>query len=708
MVKPAEAPLRLQQLTDERLLVRALIDQLPDFVFVKDVNSRFLVANNAIAAAYGMASSDDLIGKTDFHLHPAAVAQQFFDLEQEVVRSGVSLTDMEESFPNSAGVRKWYSTTKIPLRNSENKIVGLVGVGRDITERRQAESDLLRTREFLDAVVESMPAMLVVKEAREHRFVLVNKAGEELLGVSRHEMLGKTDYDFFPKEQADFFVARDNDVLRSGKLQLIPEEPIQTRSNGVRLLATKKLAIRDETGEPQYLLILCEDITERRAAEARIVHMAHHDALTGLANRVLLREYLQEGLARVQQQRGHKIAVVCLDLDDFKRVNDTFGHPFGDELLLAVAQRLRNCVREGDTVARLGGDEFAIVQAMSVLDEPAVAVSALASRILTAMAEPFELHRQNVVIETSIGVAVAPGDGSTSDQLLKNADIALYRAKADGRGLCRFFKPEMDARVQARRALESDLREALAKGELDVFYQPVVRISTGEVTGVEALVRWRHPTRGTVSPAEFIPIAEETGLIIPLGEWVLRQACAEVASWPREVRVAVNFSPVQFKRGSVPEIVRAALARSGLSPGRLEVEITETTLLQESAKTLATLNELRAMGVRVSMDDFGTGYSSLGYLRKYPFDKIKIDQSFVQELSHTAESQAIVRAVTGLGLTLGMGVTAEGVETEDQRALLQAAGCEEAQGFLFSQPVPAEEMRKLLAEWDAAAHTDLR
>jgi diguanylate cyclase (GGDEF)-like protein len=433
-----------------------------------------------------------------------------------------------------------------------------------------------------------------------------------------------------------------------------------------------------------------EDITEAVRAEATIAHMARHDALTGLPNRVLFREEMERALGRVR--RGESMAVLCLDLDHFKSVNDTLGHPMGDALLQAVAERLQRCVRETDTIARLGGDEFAIVQVGT--DQPRQAL-ALAQRIIDTVAVPYELHGHQVVIGTSIGIALSPADGTDCDMLLKNADMALYRAKADGRGACRFFEPDMDARLQARRQLEIELRKALILGEFELHYQPIVDLRSEEIIGCEALVRWRHPERGLIPPSEFIPLAEETGLIIPIGEWVLRQACADAATWPAG-RVAVNLSPVQFKSRNLVATVFTALAASHLPATRLELEITEAVLLQENEATVAILHRLRDMGVRISMDDFGTGYSSLSYLRSFPFDKIKIDRSFVRDVTTDDSCIAIIRAVTGLGNSLGIATTAEGVESRAQLEQLRSEGCTEVQGFLFSPPRPLEEIRHLM------------
>jgi diguanylate cyclase (GGDEF)-like protein len=434
-----------------------------------------------------------------------------------------------------------------------------------------------------------------------------------------------------------------------------------------------------------------QDITEGRQAAATIAHMTRHDALTGLPNRVQFRDHLGQSLSLVR--RGEPLAVLCLDLDHFKGVNDTLGHPTGDLLLQAVAERLRASLRPTDMIARLGGDEFAIVQQSLALVEDA---TALAGRILDIVGAPYDLDGHKVVVATSVGVALAPADGVDPDRLLKNADMALYRAKAEGRGTYRFFEPEMDARMQARRALELDLRSAVGAGQFELFYQPIVDARSERTTGFEALLRWRHPQRGMVSPVDFIALTEETGLIVPLGEWVLRQACEEAARWPDDLRVAVNLSPAQFKCRNLVEVVLSALAGSGLPPGRLELEITETVLLQENDTNLATLHQLRSLGVRISMDDFGTGYSSLSYLRSFPFDKIKIDRSFIRDSAERSDCLAIIRAVAGLGSSLGIGTLAEGVETAEQLRCIQAEGCTEVQGYYFSPPVPAHGIARLL------------
>jgi diguanylate cyclase (GGDEF)-like protein/PAS domain S-box-containing protein len=436
-----------------------------------------------------------------------------------------------------------------------------------------------------------------------------------------------------------------------------------------------------------------EDITERQKAEARIAHLAHHDVLTDLPNRALLRERLEQSVAAMRQG-GRRLAVLMLDLDRFKEVNDTLGHAVGDALLSVVAQRLRGCVRETDTIARLGGDEFAVVQRSQ---DPVADSVVLAGRILEIVGAPADIEGHNLVIGTSVGIAVAPGDGEESDQLLKSADLALYRAKSEGRGTYRFFEPEMDQRMQARRSLEKDLRGALAAGQFSLHYQPLVNLERDEICGFEALLRWSHPVRGKVPPAEFIPIAEESNLIVPIGEWVLRQACAEAAGWPEHLKVAVNISPVQFRARNLADVVLHTLASAGIAPNRLELEVTESVMLEDEQAAFATLTRLHDLGVRIALDDFGTGYSSLSNLRKFPFDKIKIDRSFVSDLSvANVDALAVIRSVAQLGVSLGMATTAEGVETKEQLEHVRAEGCTEIQGYYICPPSPPEEIQRLI------------
>jgi diguanylate cyclase (GGDEF)-like protein/PAS domain S-box-containing protein len=543
----------------------------------------------------------------------------------------------------------------------------------------------------LDTALNNMSQGLIMFDAAE-RIVLCNDLYIEMYGLSHATAKPGCSLLELLRHRAEIgnFLHHDPEQYRSKLVAAMAQGEITTSifetADGREVLVT------NSPMSAGGWVATHKDITERRKAEAKIEYVVHHDALTELPNRLQLYQQLRQMLAMTK--RGVHLAVFCLDLDRFKEVNDAHGHPVGDLLLKAVADRLRQCIRDVDVVARLGGDEFAIVQAGA--SQPTDATS-LASRLIEVIGAPYELGAHQVTVELSIGIALAPGDGLDPDQLLKNADIALHRAKSDGHGLYRFFEPGMDARMQARRRLEIDLRKAIANGEFELFYQPLVDMKTEYVTGFEALIRWHHPERGMVPPLEFINVAEDTGLIVPIGNWVLRQACAEAATWPSDVKIAVNLSPIQFKNKGVLPSVISALVASGLSPNRLELEITESVLLQDSDATLAILHELRRLGIRISMDDFGTGYSSLSYIRKFPFDKIKIDQSFIFAMSDYNDSLAIVRAVIAMGSSLGIATTAEGVETLEQFKQLKLEGCTEVQGYLFSPPRPAAEVKGLLA-----------
>jgi len=434
-----------------------------------------------------------------------------------------------------------------------------------------------------------------------------------------------------------------------------------------------------------------EDVTERRRADEKIAHLAHYDGLTDLPNRILFRERLEQSLKTIRP--GEQLAVLYIDIDEFKSVNDALGHPIGDELLKGVAERLRGCLKETDVAARLGGDEFAVIQT-AIKDRSET--TRLVDEIHSAIRQPLECMGHLITTDASIGIALAPGDGVDLDQLLKNADLALYGAKGDGRRTYRFFEAGMDQRARARRSLELELRQAISDGSLEIYYQPVVNLEDGKVSSCEALLRWRHPERGMISPAEFIPIAEDSGLINQLGLWVLNTACAEAATWPDHVRVAVNVSPVQFRSPSLALNVAAALAACGLPASRLELEITEAVLIRDDEAALDMLHQLRKLGVRIALDDFGTGYSSLSYLQRFPFDKIKIDRSFIRDIAGPGASSSIVQAVVNIAAASDMTTTAEGVETEQQRNLLYILGCTEMQGYLFSPAIPAADVRRLL------------
>jgi diguanylate cyclase (GGDEF)-like protein/PAS domain S-box-containing protein len=567
---------------------------------------------------------------------------------------------------------------------------GWVATIEDITERRNLEQERDRNYAFLHQIIDHIPSQITVKNARDRRYLLVNRVAEEHFGLSRDAIIGKTPFELFPKASADLIVADDDMTLQSANGFFRDEHRWESRALGHRYVTSKRIGIRDQAGETRYIVNVVDDVTDRRRADEKIAHLAHYDALTDLPNRVLFREQIERELQRTS--RGEKFALLYIDIDEFKGINDSLGHHVGDELLKVVAGRIRSCIRETDLIARLGGDEFAVIQ--TAVGSTADVVE-FVTRIHDAIRQPYLCLDHQLSTDASIGIALAPQDGTDLDQLIKSADLAMYGAKANGRRTYRFFEPAMDASAKARLTMEQDLRQALVDGGFEIHYQPFVDLGRDEVTGCEALLRWRHPERGMISPAEFIPVAEDTGLINELGEWVLRTACAEAATWPDHVRLAVNVSPVQLKCQTMALKIAGALAASGLLASRLELEITEAVLIRDDETALAILHELRAVGVRIALDDFGTGYSSLSYLKRFPFDKIKIDRCFISDIAEIDGSSAIVQAVVNIAASRNMTTTAEGVETREQKEILRALGCTEMQGYLFSAAKPGPEVRKL-------------
>jgi diguanylate cyclase (GGDEF)-like protein len=572
------------------------------------------------------------------------------------------------------------------VEDRKTTLGGFIGIRVDITELKQREEDLRLQNMKLDTALRHMSQGLVMFDG-DRKLVFCNQQYADLYclpldlmksGVTQQQILEhRIARGIIPKVNAEEYFRDRTAKAAAGTTS----DTILELSDG-RVLS---VVIRPMPGGGW--VTTHEDITERRRAEAKIAQMAHYDMLTGLPNRVLFGEELDRALARVHG--GGSLALLFLDLDHFKRVNDTLGHLAGDELLKIAAERLRRCTDSSDFVARLGGDEFAIIH--TSVERP-LEPAGLATRISEALKAPFELHGDDILAGVSIGISLAPNDATEREQLLKNADMALYEAKGGGRGTYCFYEPELDRRLKVRQELEVDLRTALVNGEFELHYQPIVNLETGRVSGCEALLRWHHPRVGLIAPATFIPVAEESGLINLLGEFVLRRACADAAAWPDDVKVAVNLSPAQFASGKLPQVVVSALAASGISPGRLELEITETVLMQNTFATLSSLHQLRGLGVRVAMDDFGIGYSSLSYLRSFPFDRIKIDRSFIEDISEKDDCSAIVQAITNLAQRLNITTTAEGVETEEQRAKVRELGCIEMQGHLFSRPRPAREI----------------
>jgi diguanylate cyclase (GGDEF)-like protein/PAS domain S-box-containing protein len=671
-----EAAIAEARKSHERL--REAIDILPQGIVFLDAEGRYILWNKKYAEIYNRSS--DLF-------RPGARLE-------DTIRIGVARGDYPEAIGReeawiAARLKKLYQPgEQHEQRLADGRVIliderltedgGIIGLRVDITELKQREASFR-------LLFDSNPVPMIVCALDGESILGVNDAALQHYGYSRAEFEKLT----IRSLQAFDPVLPWADEHAGEELKARTWKHVRADGALIDLAIYSRQLVYG--GQPAMLLALM-DITERKRAEARLTFMAQHDGLTGLPNRNLLRQQMDDILLHTRRS-AEKVAVLVLGLDNFKAVNDTLGHGIGDKLLRGVAKRLRSTLREDDALARLNSDEFAIIQSGVTRPEDAVF---LARRLLEAIADPFLLDGHSVVVGASIGIAMSPGDGDDSEKLLKNADMALSRAKNDSRGTFSFFEAEMDARAQTRRKIETELREAIRSDSLRPHYQPLVDLSTGRITSFEALVRWPHPERGMISPAEFIPVAEETGLINAIGGLMLRRACMDAAQWPDDVRVAVNLSPLQFRVGNLLALVMDTLKQAGLPAKRLELEITETLLLEKSSEVLATLHALRALGVRISMDDFGTGYSSLSYLRSFPFDKIKIDQSLVRDLAGNPDAQAIVRSIISLGKGLGVTITAEGVETEAELSCLRNEGCHEGQGFLFSRARPHAEIVSLL------------
>jgi diguanylate cyclase (GGDEF)-like protein len=685
-----------EELKQQNLLLDAALENMAHGLCVYDSDMRLLVRNSRYLEIYGLSPDE---AKPGTHLA---------DLLRTVTQSGTYPRDFEAAEliadlkhrladKNELAIRRRMPGGRLlGVRYRPLDDGGFVATYEDLTERERAHEEIAEQHLRFDAALNNMSQGLCMLDANL-RVIVCNRRYLDIYGLSPDIVKpGVT-----MREIMEHSCALDNHPDTTP--QALYDDYVDKLKDGVRALYRhltdgRIIKLNHSPMEHGGWVITYEDVTERRKAEARVAHMAQHDALTDLPNRVLFRERMTKGLSWVTTQ-GAEMAVLCLDLDNFKTVNDRLGHGIGDELLRWVSDRLKECVGPTDTVARLGGDEFAVLQCGP---QPQSA-ELLARKLVEIVGHPPPFENQLIHSGVSVGIAVAPLDGIEAEQLMKCADLALYRAKAKGRGAYEFFRPEMQAHARARHLLEADLRGALEAGEFHLAYQPQIRLDTGELTGFEALLRWKSAVRGNVSPADFIPVAEETGLIVPLGEWVLRTACQTAARWPDFVKIAVNLSPVQFRSRGLVAMVTSALAAAGLDPKRLELEITENALMEEDDATIAILHQLRALGVCVSMDDFGVGYSSLGYLRKFPFNKIKIDRSFVGALGDNNESAAIVRTIATLGNNLGVETTAEGIETAEQLALVREAGCTAAQGFYFSRPRPAADVFEIIAKMNPAS-----
>jgi diguanylate cyclase (GGDEF)-like protein/PAS domain S-box-containing protein len=675
------------ELRQTRNMLRAMLEHIPETLVVKDATTRQYVFINRAGEKLFDVRKSNFIGRTGEEVFSETIAKRIRTRDDESLRSGQLTVESREAVTID-GQERDLRSKRIVIVATDGTPEYILIVIEDVTEQRRSEQELKRARNMLSAVVENIPEMLVVKDAHSGRYIFVNRAGEELLGASKDDMIGKTTEEIFDKAQADVIVARDREALRTGQMK-VDIHVKRTLDGRLRDVASKRVAIGGKNGEPEYLLTVIEDVTERKRNETRIAHLAHHDPLTDLANRAALNTKLAETIEQAATA-GTQFALLCIDLDRFKEVNDLYGHAAGDNVLLEVATRMKAAA--GDAfLARLGGDEF---MAICIEGEIPEAATAMAQRLVGAVSEDIDCDGRKVCLGMSIGIAMYPADGTDVVALLRNADAALYRAKAEGRSAIRFFEADMDRMLHDRRALQADLALAVSRNELQIYYQPQARV-TGQIIGFEALLRWDHLRRGFVPPGTFVPLAEESGLIDQIGEWVLREACREAASWRKPLQIAINLSPVQLRRPELVPMVHSVLLETGLPPERLLLEITEGALMDDYSRAVSILRRLKALGVRIAMDDFGTGYSSLSYLQSFPFDKIKIDQTFIANLERNAQSAAIVRAVLGLGRSLDLTTVAEGVETQAQLTILRSEGCDEMQGYLIGRPQPIAEYAEI-------------
>ena len=690
----------------EHHILNAIINQLPDLVYAKDRQGRFLAANEAVARANRLQRGEELIGKTDFDLLPADVAQEVFDVEQAIMASGEPMIDKEDQRTDEAGAPRWLRMTKLPMRDDRGAIVGLIAVARDITERKRAEQALDAERALFRAIIDQVPDYLFAKDT-ESRFVVANREVAADLGLQPADLIGKTDFDLHQHNLARKFFSDEQKVIASGEPFIDTEDMVVDSSGKDKWFATSKAPLRDGQNKIVGIVGVCRDITDRKHAEQRIRHMALHDGLTGLPNRTLLMDRLEQNILQ-SKRTGGRLTTLFIDLDNFKTVNDSLGHDAGDTLLKSVADRMVGSVRASDTVARLGGDEFVIL--LVDRDGSAKPDTAIIERIRAAIAEPIQIEGKLFRVSGSIGVASYPGDGTDANALLKNADIAMYDAKESGRDEVRFYTKEMDAAAREHWMLQESLRNAIANDELSLVYQPQVDLETGGIIAVEALARWNHPIFGDIPPAKFIPLAEENGLIVPLGDWALREACRQNKAWQdagiSPITVCVNVSAFQIKEQTWDKRVAGILSEIGLEPRYLELELTESMLMHNLERAVAAMEKLQAIGVKFAIDDFGTGYSSLSALKNFPVARLKIDRSFIRNLPNDAGERDIAAAVISLGQKLNMRVIAEGVETNEQLAFLRDNDCDEVQGYLFSRPARAETIADLLSRGSHSSNLD--
>src|SRR5882672_8041652 len=655
-----------RQLASTKQFLESVLDNVPVCVAAKSIeDGRYIFANRAFER-FSRFSRDHILGKRADEIFQTETAARIVAADRSALNSS------DGQFRNEIVVergskKRVIASTRVIVRNDKKRPEFLIALFDDVTDRMSLSQELEDTKKFLELIVDNIPVSLIVERVSDGRYLLANRSAETILNRRREDATGLTAADIFNPREAKLIIARDEAAIRKHGL-LTEEHPISTK-DGLRLFLTRRMTVRDDAGEPQYLIKTHEDVTDRRQTESRMAHMAYHDGLTDLPNRAAFLQALAQ-MIEACEGSDEEFAVLSVDLDGLKEINDVFGHAVGDEFGLIIDGK-----------------------------QPA-AGKALAEQLAQALAKEFPIDDKTVRIGVTTGISVFPHNGTDAASLLANAGAALFRAKVKSRGSIGVYEPEMDQQIRDRRVLHQDLSLAIKNGELSLHYQPQATsgqtVASSEVIGFEALARWLHPVRGFVPPGDFIPLAEESGLIVEMGEWILREACREAASWSMPLQIAVNLSPAQFMHGDLVSLVHSILLETGLAPGRLELEITEGVLIEDFDRGLALLRRLKALGVRISMDDFGSGYSSLSYLQAFPFDKIKIDRAFVMNLGRNPQSAAIVRAVIDLGHGLEMSIVAEGVETQEQLGFLAEVGCDAVQGYFIGKPAPIGQYATLV------------
>jgi diguanylate cyclase (GGDEF)-like protein/PAS domain S-box-containing protein len=684
---------------------RSLVESSSDWIWEVDAEGRYVYASPKVKDLLGY-DPEEILGKTPFDLMPPDERELISREFATIVAERRQFTGLENRNLHKDGRTVEIESNGVPIFNEEGTLCGYRGIDRDITERKRAERALNKSTQRLNLHFQQTP-LAVIEWDTDFRVLNWNPAAEAIFGYSREEAVGRHAMDLIIPESAKGHVSEVwEDLLKKGGGFRSTNENL-TKAGNTIFCEWYNTPLVDDSGQVISVASLAQDVTEQKRAEQRLQYLAYYDDLTGLPNRTLFNDRLCQAMPAAD--RNEKlVGVLFMDLDHFKIVNDTLGHEVGDWLLRAVAARLKSCLRESDTIARLGGDEFAFVLTgvLNVED-----VTLVAQKILDELKDVFVISGNELFITCSIGITLYPFDDTDIQKLFRNADSAMYHAKDLGRNTFQLYSAEMTARVEKRLAMETDLRHALERDEFLLHYQPQLDLSTGRIMGMEALIRWRHPEKGIVSPAEFIPVAEDTGLIVPIGEWILRTACAQAKAWQDHglpnLIIAINLSARQFKDGRLVSQIKAVLEETGLDPRYVELEITESLLMEGGNSLIASmLDDLKGLGVKLAIDDFGTGYSSLSYLRHFPIDKLKIDQSFVRGMTSNAQDASLVSAIIAIARTLNFAVIAEGVETEEQLHYLRRDNCDFMQGYLFSSPLPAGEIATMVMSGKALRLTD--